>query len=59
MVGAPAAADLERLRRWTLEVSGRGACKHPDGAVIFLSSALTVFGRDFVTHPPHRAERTA
>ena len=53
------AADLQRLRRWTLEVSGRGACKHPDGAVIFLSSALTVFARDFATHRPHRAERTA
>jgi NADH:ubiquinone oxidoreductase subunit F (NADH-binding) len=35
--------DLERLRRWTAMVHGRGACHHPDGAVGQLSSALGVF----------------
>lgn len=51
--------DLERLRRWCVDVRGRGACKHPDGAVIFLTSALSVFGRDFASHEPHRARRSA
>ena len=47
--------DLERLRRWSIEVQGRGACKHPDGAAIFLSSALRVFADEFATHRPHMA----
>ncbi|HKW60635.1 MAG TPA: NADH-ubiquinone oxidoreductase-F iron-sulfur binding region domain-containing protein [Candidatus Dormibacteraeota bacterium] len=45
--------DLERLHRWAAEVRGRGACKHPDGAGIFLSSALSVFAADFAAHAPH------
>ncbi len=49
------AEDLHRLRRWAVEVRGRGACRHPDGAAIFLSSALDVFGHDFATHEPHGA----
>jgi NADH:ubiquinone oxidoreductase subunit F (NADH-binding) len=44
---------LHRLQRWATEVSGRGACKHPDGAVMFLSSALQVFAGEFATHRPH------
>jgi NADH:ubiquinone oxidoreductase subunit F (NADH-binding) len=44
---------LRRLQRWSAEVHGRGACKHPDGAVMFLSSALQVFGDEFATHRPH------
>ena len=53
------AADLARLQRWSAEVRGRGACKHPDGAVIFLSSALTAFPGDFEHHQPHDVRRTA
>jgi NADH:ubiquinone oxidoreductase subunit F (NADH-binding) len=44
---------LERLQRWSAEVRGRGACKHPDGAAMFLSSALQVFADEFATHRPH------
>jgi NADH:ubiquinone oxidoreductase subunit F (NADH-binding) len=44
---------LRRLQRWSAEVHGRGACKHPDGAVMFLSSALQVFADEFATHRPH------
>ena len=51
--------DLKRLHRWAAEVRGRGACKHPDGAAVFLSSALEVFERDFARHAPHRARRSA
>ena len=45
--------DLARLARWSSEVRGRGACKHPDGAIIFLQSALRTFGDEFATHPAH------
>jgi NADH:ubiquinone oxidoreductase subunit F (NADH-binding) len=45
--------DLARLLRWSSEVRGRGACKHPDGAVLFLQSALRTFAGDFASHPAH------
>lgn len=51
--------DLARLHRWAAEVAGRGACKHPDGAVMFLRSALEVFAEDFANHPPHWRARVA
>jgi NADH:ubiquinone oxidoreductase subunit F (NADH-binding) len=51
--------DLSRLHRWAVEVRGRGACKHPDGAAIFLASALDVFANDFATHTPHRQRQLA
>jgi NADH:ubiquinone oxidoreductase subunit F (NADH-binding) len=50
--------DLQRLQRWSGEVQGRGACKHPDGAVMFLQSAMKTFGDDFAHHPAHM-RRTA
>lgn len=53
------ADDLARLHRWAREVRGRGACKHPDGAVIFLASALRVFEPEFAEHAPHAMVRTA
>ena len=51
--------DLARLQRWAGEVGGRGACKHPDGAVLFLRSALDVFATEFAKHPPHWRARVA
>ena len=49
--------DLERLRRWSADVRGRGACRHPDGAVTLLRSALEVFSHEFRHHSAHvRAE---
>ncbi|HEY6874762.1 MAG TPA: NADH-ubiquinone oxidoreductase-F iron-sulfur binding region domain-containing protein [Candidatus Dormibacteraeota bacterium] len=51
--------DVARLRRWSEEIGGRGACRHPDGAVMFLRSALDVFGTDFANHPPHWRARVA
>jgi NADH:ubiquinone oxidoreductase subunit F (NADH-binding) len=47
--------DLARLERWSGEIAGRGACRHPDGAVGFLRSGLRVFGDDFVRHQQRRA----
>jgi len=46
-------ADLQRLERWSAQVKGRGACRHPDGAVLFLQSALQTFADEFARHPAH------
>jgi NADH:ubiquinone oxidoreductase subunit F (NADH-binding) len=47
---APRGDDLERVTRWGGQLAGRGACKHPDGAVGLLRSALRVFGDEFASH---------
>ena len=41
------AAELDRLGRL---VSGRGACRHPEGTTGLVSSALEVFAADFRVH---------
>jgi NADH:ubiquinone oxidoreductase subunit F (NADH-binding) len=44
-------SDLARLHRWLGQVgSGRGACKHPDGAVAMIASALTLFSDEIDRH---------
>jgi NADH:ubiquinone oxidoreductase subunit F (NADH-binding) len=48
--GAAGAAELADIERWTSLVVGRGACRHPDGAAQLMTSALDVFGDDFVSH---------
>jgi len=45
--------DLARLNRWAQQVRARGACRHPDGAVMFLQSALATFAPEFADHRPH------
>jgi NADH:ubiquinone oxidoreductase subunit F (NADH-binding) len=55
-------SDLDRLQRWAQQISHRGACHHPDGAVRFLGSALRVFERDLTLHlirQPCRSVRAA
>ena len=42
--------DTERLQRWIAQIAGRGACHHPDGALVLLGSALRVFATDVSTH---------
>ncbi|MBJ7610331.1 MAG: hypothetical protein JF887_13005 [Candidatus Dormibacteraeota bacterium] len=42
--------DADRLQRWIAQIAGRGACHHPDGALVLLSSALRVFAGDVTTH---------
>lgn len=41
---------VRRLQRRLGEVDGRGACRHPDGAVNLVSSALEVFATDVQAH---------
>jgi NADH:ubiquinone oxidoreductase subunit F (NADH-binding) len=41
---------LPRLRRRLEQVNGRGACRHPDGAVALVRSALAVFAADVASH---------
>lgn len=42
--------DLGRLGRWSTQLTGRGACRHPDGAVGLLRSALRVFPEEYAAH---------
>lgn len=48
--GRAGPTDLGDLERWVCLVAGRGACRHPDGAVQLLASAMDVFAPDFGWH---------
>jgi NADH:ubiquinone oxidoreductase subunit F (NADH-binding) len=39
-----------RLERWTGQVRGRGACRHPDGVAGFVESFLDVFEPELTRH---------
>ena len=56
---SPRPGDLERLLRWCAELPGRGGCRHPDGAVALLQSALHVFADDFSAHQRRRCLTTS
>lgn len=43
-------SSLATLRRWLGQVDGRGACRHPDGTVGLIRSALAVFGAELEQH---------
>jgi NADH:ubiquinone oxidoreductase subunit F (NADH-binding) len=45
-----APATVDQFLRWAGQIEGRGACRHPDGAVRLLRSALSVFGADLAAH---------
>lgn len=46
--------DRDRVLRWCSEIRGRGACHHPDGAVRFVASALSVFAEEIGWHRRER-----
>jgi NADH:ubiquinone oxidoreductase subunit F (NADH-binding) len=48
--GRPEREDPARLARWASQVEGRGACRHPDGAARFVTSALSVFADEIGSH---------
>jgi NADH:ubiquinone oxidoreductase subunit F (NADH-binding) len=52
--GAAHPREHERVLRWTSEVRGRGACHHPDGAVRFVESMISVFGAEIDDHRGRR-----
>ena len=47
-------ADLPQITRWLDQVRGRGACRHPDGAVRLVESALEVFADEVALHATGR-----
>jgi NADH:ubiquinone oxidoreductase subunit F (NADH-binding) len=51
----PEGDPLERLNRRFGQISGRGACRHPDGAVRMAASALTAFAADAHAHARRRS----
>jgi len=51
----PAGDVLDRLARRLAVIPGRGACRHPDGAVQLAASALTAFAGDVRGHAGRRA----
>jgi NADH:ubiquinone oxidoreductase subunit F (NADH-binding) len=46
-------AGSATLARWARLVSGRGACRHPDGAARFLDSTMQVFPGELARHAQH------
>lgn len=42
--------DTSLLRRRLAQVAGRGACRHPDGAVTLVASGLRVFSEELERH---------
>jgi NADH:ubiquinone oxidoreductase subunit F (NADH-binding) len=55
----PDHGDLTQLHRWSAMVRGRGACRHPDGAVAFLQSALAVFEPEFAAAAGARGRKVS
>jgi NADH:ubiquinone oxidoreductase subunit F (NADH-binding) len=51
--GAASAGVGQRVVRWTALAKGRGACRHPDGVVGFVTSALQVFAGELADHARH------
>jgi NADH:ubiquinone oxidoreductase subunit F (NADH-binding) len=51
--GAATVGIGQRIARWCSLANGRGACRHPDGAVRFITSALQVFAEEFADHATH------
>src|SRR5205807_9241369 len=49
-----ASHERDRILRWASEIRGRGACHHPDGAVRFVSSAISVFAPEIEAHRSRR-----
>ena len=51
--GQPSAGVGKRIARWSTLAKGRGACRHPDGVINFVASALEVFAEELADHAQH------
>jgi NADH:ubiquinone oxidoreductase subunit F (NADH-binding) len=47
------------LTRWTGQIAGRGACRHPDGAIRFVRSAVRTFADEIAWHQQGRCSATS
>jgi len=56
--GRPQGQVLDRLERRLAAITGRGACRHPDGATRLAASALAAFAPDARAHASHRPCRS-
>ncbi len=52
-VGRRAGPCARRCARLGAVIRGRGACRHPDGTLRFISSALDLFAAEFADHARH------
>lgn len=50
---AAGTGSIQQAARRLVQVGGRGACAHPDGAVQFMSSAISVLADDIAIHAGH------
>ena len=48
--GSMSRSQARSLERFLQEIAGRGACRHPDGAIRMLSTALRTFADDVHSH---------
>jgi NADH:ubiquinone oxidoreductase subunit F (NADH-binding) len=46
--------EYKRMLRWAEEITGRGACHHPNGATRLLRSSLHTFGGELEAHKQRR-----
>jgi NADH:ubiquinone oxidoreductase subunit F (NADH-binding) len=58
-LGRPDGDPIRRLRRRLGVLPGRGACRHPDGAVRLAASALATFASDLEAHTDRHPCRAA
>ncbi len=56
--GVARPGSVERLERWSADITGRGACSHPDGAVRMVRSCLRAFAEDLMQHEAGRPCQT-
>jgi len=59
LAAAGGGGDLTRVRRWLRDVTGRGACHHPDGTALMVGSALRAFRDEIGLHSRGRCSGTS